>query len=284
MAETAFQKQYRQETIAAFEVQQSLMRRGVTTETVIKGNTAEFLVAGSGGATATTRGTNGLIPARGDDNQQYTATLVEWHDLVRKTRFNIFASQGDQRALMQRTTMAVLNRKCDDDIITEMSTATVNTGTAATASLALCLRAKTILGNSDVTWDGNIWCAITPGFEAYLMLLAEFSSADYVDHKPYPEADPAWSDEPQQFFKWIGVNWFVHPNLPGAGGASEVCFMWHKNSFGHAFDSDTMDTAVGYNDEQDYSYARCTGFMGSQILQNSGIVKINHDSSAWAAA
>lgn len=48
MAETAFQRQYRQEMIAGFEVNQSLLRDTVTTEAVIKGNEAEFLVAASG--------------------------------------------------------------------------------------------------------------------------------------------------------------------------------------------------------------------------------------------
>ena len=65
-------------------------------------------------AIANTRGANGLITARSDDQSQPTATLSEWHDLVRKTKFNIFASQGNQRAIMQKTTMNVLNRKIDD--------------------------------------------------------------------------------------------------------------------------------------------------------------------------
>ena len=118
MADTAYQIQYRQEFIAGFEQRQSLVRNTVTTEAVIKGNQATFLVADSGDATAVTRGVNGLIPARADNLNQYTATLQEWHDLVRRTNFNIFASQGDGRRIMQDTTMAVLNRKIDSDIIT----------------------------------------------------------------------------------------------------------------------------------------------------------------------
>src|SRR5207244_4447241 len=104
MSDTAFQIQYRQEFIQAFEQHQTLLRETVTTEAVIKGQQAVFLVAGSGAATAVTRGTNGRIPARADANTQNTCTLQEWHDLVRKTGFNIFASQGNQRAIMQMTT------------------------------------------------------------------------------------------------------------------------------------------------------------------------------------
>lgn len=283
MAETAFQRQYRQEMIAGFEQNQSLVRDTVTTEAVIKGNEAEFLVADSGGATAVTRGVNGMIPARGDNNNQTTVTLTEWHDLVRKTRFNIFASQGDQRSLMQKTTMGVINRKIDSDVITELNTGTVNTGSAATASESLALKAKTILQNADVPWDSNIFALITPAFDAYLMSVDSYASSDYVDGRVMTDGGNAWSDRPKMK-QWVGVNWIVHPNLPGKGTNAEKCFMYHKSAIGHAANTGGMNTAVGYDDEQDYSYCRASVFMGTQILQNSGVVVINHDGSAYAPA
>lgn len=283
MAETAFQKQFRQEMIAGFEQNQSLLRDTVTTEAVIKGNEAEFLVADSGGATAVTRGVNGMIPARGDDNTQTTVTMTEWHDLVKKTRFNIFASQGDQRSLMQRTTMGVINRKIDSDIITELNTGTVDTGSAATASLALVLKSKTILQNADVPWDNNIFGLITPAFEAYLLQIAAYTSEDYVDMKVLSGNANGWADRPM-VKRWLGITWIVHPNLPGKGTNAEKCFMYHKSAIGHAANTGGMATAVGYDDEQDYSFARASVFMGTQILQNSGVVVMNHDGSAYVGA
>ena len=125
-ADQAFQTQYRQEFVAAFEAHQSLLREVVTNEADVKGNVAVFLVIGSGGAVAQTRGINGLIPSRSDSNTQNSCTLSEWHDLVRKTNFNIEASQGNQRAAMQMTSMAVINRKIDDQIITELAAGTVS--------------------------------------------------------------------------------------------------------------------------------------------------------------
>ncbi len=74
MADSAFQIQYRQEFIAQFEQGQSWLRSVCTTEAVIKGNQAMFLVAGSGGATAVTRGLNGSIPPRVDSLTQVPAT------------------------------------------------------------------------------------------------------------------------------------------------------------------------------------------------------------------
>lgn len=275
MADTAFQTQYRTEFIAGFEQRQSMVRSTVTTEAQIKGNQAVFLVADSGSATAVTRGVNGLIPARADNLNQYTATLAEWHDLVRRTSFNIFASQGDGRAIMQQTTQAVLNRKIDQDIITELSTGTNDTGAAQTGSLALAMYAKTILGNNEVPADGNISALITPAFEAYLMQTKEFASVDYVNNKPF--------ESNLTMFRWAGVNWIVHPNLPGKGTNAEKCFMYHKDAIGHAADLAGLSTAVGFDEEQDYSFARATGYFGSKLLQNRGVVVINHDGAAYAA-
>ncbi|MHB8816519.1 MAG: phage capsid protein [Steroidobacteraceae bacterium] len=278
MSDTAFQTQYRQEFVQAFEQRVSLLRDTVTTEAVIKGNTAEFLVAGSGGATAVTRGINGLIPARADNLQQNACTLAEWHDLVRKTNFNVFASQGNQRAIMQQTTMAVINRKVDSDIITALNTGTVNTGGSQTASMALIAKAKTKLGNAGVPWDGNITFLITPAFGSYLLQFPEFNKATIVTKKPMDMSDTSWRDKPI-VYQWQGALWIEHPNLPGVGTSAAVCFAYHKSAIGHAIDSANLESPVGYNEEQAYSWARCTGMFGSKVLQNSGIVVINHDDS-----
>ena len=79
MADSAPQIQYRSQLVDTFEEGMSWLRQTTVTEAVIKGNQATFLVAGSGGATATTRGINGLIPARNDSMSQPVATLTEWH-------------------------------------------------------------------------------------------------------------------------------------------------------------------------------------------------------------
>ena len=77
MAESAPVIQYRNELVSEFEVGMSWLRQTTVTEAVIKGNTATFAVAGSGGAAATTRGINGLIVARADNTTQSSATVVE---------------------------------------------------------------------------------------------------------------------------------------------------------------------------------------------------------------
>lgn len=282
MAATAFQVQYRQEFIHGFEQLRSLMGDSCTNEAVIKGNQATFLVADSGGATAVTRGVNGLIPARNDNLNQFTATLQEWHDLPRRTGFNIFASQGDGKRIMQMTSMGVVNRKIDQDIIGELSNGTNDTGAAKTMSLSLATYGLTILQNNQVPFDGNIWVAITPAALAYLLQTKEFANAQYVTMKPLDNNTVSWQDKPG-YWNWMGMKWYVHPLLPGIGTTAEKCFMYHTSAIGHATDIQNVQTFVGYDEEQDYSYARTTVYMGSKLLQNAGVVVINHDGSAFVA-
>lgn len=277
MAESAFQIQYRQEFIAGFEQTQSLVRDTVTTEAVISGNQATFLVADSGDAVAVTRGLNGLIPGRADSLTQNTATLVEWHDKPQKTGFNIFASQGDQRRIMQLTSMSVINRRIDNDVINELNggSVTQDTGAAAQGSLDLAMYALAVLGNNAVPLDGNISALITPAFWAYLMQTKEFTNAEYVNNKPFTSA--------LTMFRWANVNWIVHPNLPGKGTSAEKCFMYHKSAIGHAINTAGIQSKVGYNEEHDYSWALCTAYMGPKLLQAEGAIILNHDGSGYAA-
>ena len=281
MSDTAFQIQYRQEFIQAFEQHQSLLRETVTTEAVIKGNQAIFLVAGSGDSEAVSRGVNGQIPARADDNTQNTATLREWHDLVRKTGFNVFASQGNQRSIMQMTTMAVLNRKIDDLIITALSGGTVTAGAGAIPSVSMFQSGRVKLSNASVPWDSNVTLLCQPSFLAYLEQAPEFTNADYVNVRPYAGDEPSWKDRPMAY-RWRNCLIIEHPNLPGKGTSSETSFMYHKSAIGHAANTEGLASPVGYDEEQDYSWARASCFMGSVLLQNTGVINITADGSAYA--
>ena len=284
MAESAFQRQYRQEFIAGFEDRQSILRSMCVQEAQVRGNEAIFLVADSGGASAVTRGVNGLIPARADNLTQNTCTIYEYHDLVRKTEFNILSSQGDQRRIMQETSMGTINRRIDNSIIAALDTATNNpSATAQVASIDLVVHAQTILGNNQVPiWDeDNLFAVVSPAFNGYMMQTPEYASADYVEVKPF--TGPA-----RRFRRFMGFNWSIHGRLTnsvGAGGtgASEQCFFFHRNSIGSAVHKDGISTAVGFDEEQAYSFCRSTVHIGAALLQNSGVVQVLHDASGYAA-
>ena len=158
-----------------------------------------------------------------------------------------------------------------------------DTGTATTASLDMVVYASTILGNNfvDLTDEDNIFGLISPAFNGYLMQIPEYSSADYVEVKPF-------TGPTRRFRRWMGVNWMIHARLTGSvgaggSGASEQCYMFHRNSLGCAVDKSGIDSPVGYDEEQAYSWARVSVHMGAKLLQNSGIVQMKHNASGYVA-
>jgi len=172
--------------------------------------------------------------------------------------------------------MQVVNRKVDQIVLDAMSAATQTTTTATTASVNLVMRARTILGNNAVpTNDGMMSMVVTPAFMAYIIQAPEFSSGDYVDAKPFAGSP--------KVFKWFGITFIEHPNLAGAGTSSSTCYLWHKNSMGCAVDTAGMDVDSGYNGEDQYNWARVSTFMGSKLIQNTGIVKVLHNDAAMSA-
>lgn len=277
MADSAFQIQYRQEFVAQFEQGQSRLRNTCTTEAVVKGNQATFLVAGSGGATAVTRGLSGNIPPRVDSLTQVPITLVEWHDKPQRTDFNIFASQGDGRRIMQMSTVKVMNRKIDQDIISALSTATNNLGAAQSFTLALAQRAMAKLDLNDVETEeeDDIFFVVTPAVFALLGQIKEFNNANVVEIKPL--TGPA-----RKFRRWAGFNWIKHAHLPGVGTANETCFAYHRAAVGHAVNTGEMDVDADYNRENKYYWARSSIYQGSSLLQQAGIVAVAHDGSKYA--
>lgn len=279
MADTAFQIQYRDEFIAGFEKRQSMLRNTVTTEANFKGNQATFLVADSGGATAVTRGVNGDIPTRPDNNTQTTVTLQEWHDVPEKTNFNIMSSQGNQRQIMQMTSMAVINRKIDSEIHTALASASLTQDfTDGTPSLTTFFQdiRETIkqLREGSVRGRGQFFAAITPGFHANLMGLDRFTSRDYIQD---PKFEGASLDDA---FSWNGVNWLVDEELPGVGTATASCFLYHRDAVGHACHMDEIETEVGYDRKNAKSWQRCSIHMAAKIIQSSGVIKMTHDDTS----
>ena len=288
MADSAFQLQYRQEFIAGFEVGQSLLRTCCVTEAVIKGNQAVFLTADSGGAIAQTRGLNGQIPSRVDNLNQFTATLIEYHDLVQRTGFNLFASQGDGKRIMQETSMKVINRTIDLDILSKLAT-TTNATAVTTANLALVTRVRTKMGNNAVPIQeiDNMFFVVSPAFMGYLYQTKEFTNAFYVDMKVLTGESQGVggvsgsnASGTTRMLRWAGFNWIESAILTGLGTNNELCYAFHRNAMGHAVNSGEITAVADYNRRQDYSWARTSVYMGSQLLQNKGVFQVPHDGSA----
>lgn len=270
--------QYKKDFVPAFEQKASLLKMAATKETVMNGNQATFVVSGNASDTAVTRGTNGLIPYNNPTNSQKTATLVEKHAPYEMTGFNVFASQGDQPKVMRNQSIAVINRDIDLTMLAELANATQDFG-SGTASLSTVLGSQAILGNNDVDVEDedNMFCVITPAFRGYLLQTTEFASGDYVEMRPF-------SGPVRKFYRWAGINWIVSSRVTGIGTSSELCYMFHRSAIGYAINVGEEKIFAGYDEKQGVSWSRAEVYHGAKILQNSGIVKITHDGSAFVAS
>lgn len=278
---------FREEFVAAFGQRQSLLKDVTIRHSQIKGNKATFLVADSSG-TATTRGVNGLIPVADNSNTQVECTLAEKHDLREMTGFNIFQSQSDQRAIMQMNVQSVINRDIDQAILTALATTTLDTGAATTATKTMIGKALAQLMVNGAPMDGNVFAVISPAFLIYLTDIPSFASVDYVNVKPHASF-PGWDAADakkmgQGWYDWMGVKWIVSNQVSGVGTSSETCLLFHRNAIGHAIDAAGIDMAIGYEEKQQLSWARCSVFHGAKLLQNAGAVRMIHDGSALVAS
>lgn len=271
---------YRRQYVHTFEQKVAMLRHTATRELMSEGQQARFLVAGSGGATAVTRGTDGDIPYGASSNTQVTATLTEKHGAFEITGFNAFASQGPQLEIMRTNSMAVINRDIDLTFLAILDTGTQDANsTAQTADLNLITTAKAILGQADVDIENpdEMFAAITPGFRKYLEETTEFTNGDYVDFKPHANVT-------RKVWRWSGVNWIVSNRITGVGTTAEKCYMWSKNAIGYAANVGEDRVYAGFDEKQGKSWTRAEIYHGGVVLQDTGIVRMNHDGSAISAS
>lgn len=264
---------YRDEFVASFEQRQSYLRDSVTSEAMVKGNSAIFLVTGQAD-TMKERGVDGLIPAANETDSQVTITLKEMHHRATATSFDIFGGQSDRRRILQERGMKAANKEIDDSIVSALGSATssYNSGSAITLTYGKLVDILSELFENQVDNDGQITCVWTPKTMARIMTFAQATSIDYVNQKPLV-------DGPQPF-RFLGATHIMHPRLTGVGTATASNFVYHKAAIGHAVDSAGIKTDIGYNGEHDYSYARHSIFHGSKILQNAGVLKVVSDDTA----
>lgn len=262
---------YREEFIPVFERESSGLRNTCVQEANISGKNAVFLVSGTASATATERGASGLIVPSQNSNTQNTCTLVDLNHLREGTKFEWDLSQSNQRLIAAQGASKALARKMDQQVVDQLDTLTVNTGSSATASLAMVQDVIATLGEANVPVEDeeNMFALFSMKARGYLMQIPEFASADYVELK-------ALNGAIKKARRWAGLNWLFYNGLTGAGTATEKCFIYHRTAIGHAM-AGQVDATAGEDTKQNMYWARATAFAQAKLLQDSGGVMVYHN-------
>lgn len=267
---------YRREFIGAFNVGVSLLADRFTSESMDMGRSVVFDVTAVGGRMQA-RSIDGRIPRTSVSDTQVTCTLNETVKKFEVTDFEAFTSQSDERAKMNHRIMESVNQELDYTILNELANAsTTATGSGAAITLALFTSVMAELGvasvpngPTDLTW------IVSPHFEAKLLNLTAYTSADFVPTKPLETGGNAYGGQ-RKIRNFLGCGMIVHPNLPGAGTSSCTTYLVHRRALGVAAPTSQIKYSAGYDDQDHYHYCSATLKSAAKILQNSGIRKFVH--------
>ena len=204
-------------------------------KTDVIGSSAVFQKIGKG--VATTKARHGTITPMNQAHTAPSTTLADfyagdWVDKLDEAKINI-----NERDVIASGGAMALGRKVDAQILTALTgttqpTVTITT-TAKGTTLATSIEFAEAVWANDVPNDGEVFAVVTPRYWSQLMLLDQFSRADWVrtDGQAYvagPQIGAGrWKD-------WMAIKWKMQTGLTGAGTATAECFIWHKSAIGYA--------------------------------------------------
>jgi hypothetical protein len=136
-------------------------------------------------------------------------------------------------------------------------------------------KAKGYLGDNDVPVEeeDNMFAVVSGGFMAYLRQTTEFATRTM-------STSSRWLVRPARCCAGPASTG-SSARVTGVGTSTELCYMWHRSALGYAVNVGEDSIDIGYDEKQDTSWSRATVFHGAKILQNTGIVQMKHDGSAF---
>lgn len=231
----AFITSYEAKVHEVFQRQGAYLKDAVRIKDNVVGSTAVFQKVGKG--VATTKARHGTITPMNQSHVAPSVTLDDfyagdWVDKLDEAKINI-----NERDVIASGGAMALGRKVDDQITTVLNTTTQTAVTITVTSIA-SIRAGLLawteaLWANDVPNDGQNYAVVTPRLWSQMMLLQEFSRADWVGSNGLP-----WTQGPTvgagRWKEWQGVKWKMQTGLPDAGGATAKGWIWHKLAVGYA--------------------------------------------------
>ena len=271
---------YRTEFVEGFAQTESILMDRCVEESMTNGASCVFDVADLSGELPE-RGVDGRLPRLSANDSQVTCTLKEYGGTFEITDFERFKSQSDERRKMNKKIYSRVNRRLDRIYIAELNNATTqwNSGTAITVDvdtvtkiIATLEQGQIPVNPEDVTW------VISPKLNGKLGTLNQYTSADYIDSKPFASGGNGFENK-KKIKTWANVGWCVSPLLPGVGTATCTTFLYHRNALGCARPSGQMMYTADFDKQHHYWFASGTVKAAAKILQNGGIIKVTHNDS-----
>lgn len=290
--DNSFVRQYERDVHDVFQMDGSILKKGVRMKTDVVGESTTFQKAGKG--VATTKSRHGQITPMNQDHTAIVCTLSDfyagdWVDRLDEAKINI-----DERGVIARGGARALGRKVDEQLFTVLGTTSQTTVTFLLTSTPLIRNGITEVMENLIVNDafelGQMYAVVSPHMWAALMTLDQFQNADYV------------RQEGQEFVKsppvkgamksWLGVNWMVHSANPGVTTANSLCYMWNKEAVAYATGkhaanlAGTMgkETAIGaditWHGDRAAHFVNHAMSGGACLIDDAGVIEFDVDDGA----
>lgn len=266
----AFVKQFEREVHYNYQQNGSLLRGTVRTKEKITGASTTFQVIGKGKAVNKAR--NAEIPPMNLAHTPVECQLEDHYAGDYVDRFDEMKTQHDERDAIAQSGAWALGRVTDDLIIKAAESTGNSEGGTGQINKSRILAGIELLNAKDVPNDGRRIGLLTPRqWNHAVHSITEFSSADFVDDRPFINGA-----EPR---RWLGVTWFMHTGISGIGTASTNVLLYHHNAIGHAIGAD-VSTDVQWVAPRAAWWVSNSMSQGACLIDGDGVVLIPADDTA----
>ena len=288
---TSHVQSYARMASLVFQRPGQFLKEAVRFEGGIVGKSHTFQKIGSG--VATTKARHGNVVPMDLDHTAPVVSLVDFYAPEYVAPTDISRILHDEKSAVMTSGLYALGRKIDDQIIAQLNATTQSTITVVVTSAAAVrnglLELLEALDDNDVPNDGQRYGVLTPRQWSQAMTVEEFASSDYVgsDGMAFTKGSAIHA----QWKAWNGCLWKQHAALPGKGGATANCYVWHKNAIGYAAGaleanvsaSDTVAARVDWVPEK-YEWLVNHVMSGEAIaIDDLGIIEgVSNDTTAIA--
>jgi hypothetical protein len=265
---SSFVKQYEREVKEAFQRKTSKLINTVRRKPNVIGSTTTFQKIGKG--VATTKSRHGLITPMNQSHTPVELTLSDFYAGDYVDKLDEAKINHDERRVISEGGASALNRKIDEQLVTELD-ATTNTVAAAASALAKgkIQSAVETLGDFDVFEEGKMWATL--GWNAWndMLNINEFAQAEYTGSM-YPWLD---GTEAKQ---WMGTMW-VPSSVTNfvKSGSTFLSFLYHEDTIGYG-------SAPGITADITWVGERAAHFInhamsgGAKLIDDQGVIEIQH--------
>ena len=216
------------------------------------------------GLTAATRTAGSSAEVTGLDatSSVVTATLADYEVPIYAQKFDLLKTNVDAVKEYQVETVAAINRRIDDTIITAMSGATTTLATTAGGlTYAKLIEAVNFFNSNDVAEEDRIF-VLSPTALGDALNINQLTSADFTSLQSVMSGKVGGV---------LGMKWIMSSRLPFS--TTRTCFAFNKKAVGVAMGKD-VSTEINYIPQRVSHLINTTVSLGAVVIDNLQIAKM----------